>query len=79
MTRHPSTTVTPSTRMEYVGDGYDGPVLLKYRRVAEVLDIPNPKDVYDLPIRRVRVSEGRVRWRSDDVQDFIERRTEDRV
>lgn len=61
------------------GDGYDGPVLLNYREVAEVLDVPNPKDVYDLPLRRVRVSQGRVRWRSDDIKAFIERRTEEAV
>lgn len=62
-----------------VGDGYDGPTLLNYKEVAEVLDVPNPKDVYDLPIRRVRVSQGRVRWRSDDLKAFIERRTEEAV
>lgn len=63
-------------RPDLVGDGWDPEPLLTAEEVADVLQVPR-KAVYDLPIRRVRVSRNRVRWRPEDVRAFIERRTED--
>lgn len=62
-------------RPDYVGDGYDPEPLLTADEVADVLRVPKDA-VYDLPIARVRVSKGRVRWRPENVREFVERRTE---
>lgn len=62
-------------RPDLVGDGYDPEPLLTAEEVGEILQVPT-KSVYDLPIQRVRVSKGRVRWRPADVRAFIERRVE---
>ncbi len=57
-----------------VGDGYDVEPLLTAADVAEILRVP-VKSVYELPIPRVKISLRRIRWRPQDVQQFIERRT----
>lgn len=62
-------------RPDLVGDGWDPEPLMTAEDVGEVLQVPT-KSVYDLPIRRVRVSSNRVRWRPRDVRAFVERRTE---
>lgn len=62
-------------RPDLIGDGWDPEPLLTAEEVGEVLQVPT-KAVYELPIRRVRVSSNRVRWRPDDVRRFIDRRTE---
>lgn len=59
-----------------VGDGYDPEPLLTAEEVGEILKVPT-KSVYELPIKRVRISRRRIRWRPADVRDFIERRVED--
>lgn len=64
-----------ANRPDLVGDGWDPEPLWDKHDVAEHLNVP-PDAVYDLPIRRVRVSTGRVRWRPRDVRAFVERRTE---
>lgn len=60
-------------RPDFVGDGHDDVILLRYDEVGELLRVP-PKQVYDLPIPQVRLSERRVRWRLSDVRDYIEGR-----
>ena len=57
-----------------VGDGYDVEPLLTAADVAAILRVP-VKSVYELPISRVKISRRRIRWRPQDVQQFIERRT----
>lgn len=63
-------------RPDYVGDGWDPEPLWDAEDVGEYLGVP-AKSAYDLPIRRVKVSSNRVRWRPADVRDFVRRRTED--
>lgn len=63
-------------RPDLVGDGYDPEPLWDAEDVAEYLGIPT-KSAYELPIKRVRVSSNRVRWRPRDVRAFVDRRTED--
>ena len=62
-------------RPDLVGDGYDPEPLLTAKEVAEILRVP-VKSVYELPINRVRLGRRRVRWRPEDVRDFIDRRLE---
>lgn len=62
-------------RPDLVGDGYDPEPLMTAKDVGEVLRVPH-KAVYDLPIPRVRISRGRVRWRPEDVRSFIENRVQ---
>jgi len=63
-------------RPDLVGDGYDIEPLMRAEQVGRVLSVP-AKKVYELSgLPRVRVSSGRVRWRPDDVREFIERRRE---
>lgn len=62
-------------RPDLVGDGWDPEPLMTAEQVGEILQVPT-KSVYDLPIQRVRVSKGRVRWRPGDVKSFIDRRVE---
>ena len=56
-----------------VGDGYDDQPLMTARDVAAALKLPM-KSVYDLPIARVVLGPRRIRWRPEDVRDFIEGR-----
>ena len=57
-----------------VGDGYDVERLLTACEVGSLLQVPW-KSVYTLPIRQVRLSSRRIRWRPADVREFIQRRT----
>lgn len=57
-----------------VGDGYDVEPLLTAADVAAILKVP-VKSVYELPIPRVKISSRIIRWRPQEVQQFIERRT----
>ena len=66
-------TATEEHRPDLVGDGYDIEPLMKAKDVAKVLGL-EPKAVYDLPIKRVRLGPRRIRWRPEDVRAFIERR-----
>lgn len=59
-----------------VGDGYDVAPLYDAKRVAAILSVP-VKSVYELPIPRVRISRGRVRWTPVDVREFIQHRIEE--
>ena len=70
------TDVEEEFRPDYEGDGYDPEPLLTAKEVAEIVRVPR-KSVYDLGIPRVRIGERRVRWRPDDVREFIERRLEE--
>lgn len=63
-------------RPDLVGDGYDPEPLLTAAEVGEILQVPT-KSVYELPIQRVRISQARVRWRPEDVREFVRRRLED--
>lgn len=63
-------------RPDLIGDGWDPVPLWDKDRLAEYLGVP-PDSCYDLPIPRVRVSGGRIRWRPSDVREFVERRIED--
>ena len=58
-----------------VGDGYDEEPLLTVEEVGEILRVP-VKSVYDLPIKRVRIGQRRLRWRPVDVREFVNRRVE---
>ena len=68
-----------STRTDYrpdlVGDGWDDEPLLNARQVAERLGVSR-RTAYDLPIPRVRVARNAIRWRPQDVREFVARRVE---
>ncbi len=66
---------TEEYRPDLVGDGFDLEPLLTAAEVAEWLQV-HPKRIYELPIRRVRLSSKRIRFRPDDVRAFLERRSE---
>ena len=59
-----------------IGDGLDEEVLLRASDVALLLQV-SVKRVYELPIKRVRISRRSVRWRSADLREFVERRIEE--
>lgn len=63
-------------RPDYQGDRFDPEPLLDATELSAILRVPL-KSVYDLPIRRVRISRRRIRWRPDDVRAFIADRTEE--
>ena len=65
-----------AVRSKPVGDGYDDEPLLTAEEVGEILRVP-VKSVYDLPIKRVRIGQRRLRWRPVDVREFVNRRVED--
>ena len=65
----------PAPESSAVGDGYDDEELLKVGDVAKKLAL-SPNQVYELPIPRVRVGKRSIRWRPQDVYDFIQRRSE---
>lgn len=69
------TTTAEDYRPDLVGDGYDTEPLLRAREVAKLLSIPDVADVYDLPIKRIRLSKARLRWRPSDVRDYLDRRS----
>lgn len=50
--------------------------LLRAEDLARMLKKPQ-KTVYDLPIPQVRLGPRTVRWKHDDVIDFIENRRDD--
>lgn len=56
-----------------VGDGYDAEPLLTAEDVGIILQVPT-KSVYELPIPKVRISKRRIRYRPEDVEEFIEKR-----
>lgn len=56
-----------------VGDGYDAEPLLTAEDVGIILQVPT-KSVYELPIPKVRISKRRIRYRPEDVEEFIDRR-----
>lgn len=56
-----------------VGDGYDPEPLLTAEDVGLLLQVPT-KSVYELPIPKVRLSKRRIRYRPEDVQEFIDNR-----
>lgn len=56
-----------------VGNSYDAEPLLTAEDVGLMLQVPT-KSVYELPIPKVRISERRIRYRPEDVQEFIESR-----
>ncbi len=62
-------------RSKPVGDGHDDERLLRAEEVGEILRVP-VKSVYDLPIKRVRIGQRRLRWRPVDVREFVNRRVE---
>lgn len=47
--------------------------LLTARELGEQLSLA-PKKVYELPIPKVQLSEGRTRWMQKDVDDFVNSR-----
>lgn len=47
--------------------------LLTAHEVGEQLSLA-PKKVYELPIPRVQISKGRMRWMQVDVDEFVEKR-----
>ena len=57
-------------RPDLVGDGYDVEPLLTAAQVAEILSLPL-KSVYEMPIRKVRLSKGRIRYRPQVIREFI--------
>jgi len=61
----------PPARPPLVGDGDEDEPLLKAAEVGNLLGIPT-KNVYQLPISRVRVGKRTVRWRPAAVREFIE-------
>lgn len=52
------------------------PQLLRAEEVARILSKPK-KTVYDLPIAQVRLGPRTVRWKLQDVLDFIDNRRDD--
>lgn len=58
-----------------VGDGFDDIRLLDAEQVSNILQLPK-KSVYELPIEKVRLRERTVRWRAEDVRNFVESRRE---
>lgn len=56
-----------------VGDGYDPEPLLTAEDVGVILQVPT-KSVYELPIPKVRLSKRRIRYRPEDIQEFIDNR-----
>jgi hypothetical protein len=58
-----------------VGDGYDIEPLLDAHGVASILHVPY-KTVYDLPIKRLRLSNRRIRYRPADLRAYIDSREE---
>ncbi len=62
-------------RSKPIGDGHDDEPLLTAEEVGEILRVP-VKSVYDLPIKRVRIGQRRLRWRPVDVREFVNRRVE---
>lgn len=56
-----------------VGDGYDANPLLTAADVGIILQVPT-KSVYELPIPKVRISKRRIRYRPEDIEEFIESR-----
>ena len=55
--------------------GSTGDRLLDTAKACRYLDVPR-QALYELDIPRVRLSEGRVRWRLSDLNVYIDRRTE---
>lgn len=58
-----------------VGDGFDEERLLTARELADWLQLP-PKSIYELPIPRIVLGPRRIRWRPEDVRDFLNSRIE---
>lgn len=56
-----------------IGDGYDAEPLLTAEDVGILLQVPT-KSVYELPIPKVRISKRRIRYRPEDVEEFIDKR-----
>ena len=71
----PQRPMTVADRVMLVGDGFDTEILLQAPDVAAWLGV-NQKRVYELPIRRVRLSRRCIRWRPSDVEAFIDQRAE---
>lgn len=65
-----------ASRSPPVGDGFDAEPLLTAEDVGIILQVPT-KSVYELPIPEVRISKRRVRYRPEDVEEFIESRASD--
>ncbi len=68
--------MTDEIRPDLVGDGYDAEPLLRASEVGRMLGVAE-KNVYGLPIAKVRLSTRRVRWRLQVVRDFILSREEE--
>ena len=62
-------------RPDLVGDGYDDEPLLRASEAAVLLAVPK-KRVYELPIKRVRVGKGSIRWRPRHIREYIAKREE---
>ncbi len=54
-----------------VGDGYDIEPLLTAKEVAKILRVGLGR-VYELPIPRLRLGPQRIRWRLEDVKEYID-------
>jgi predicted DNA-binding transcriptional regulator AlpA len=55
--------------------GSTGDRLFDSAKACRYLDVPRSA-LYELDIPRVRLSEGRTRWRLSDLNAYIDRRTE---
>lgn len=64
--------LVPQANAGQGGEAPDATGLLVAGEVASLLRI-SPKKVYALPIPRVELSPGRVRWMATDVYAFIRR------
>lgn len=63
-------------RPDLKGDGWDPEPLWRADQVAAFLNVREDA-VYDLPIKRIKISPRRIRWRPADVRAFAERRVQD--
>ena len=64
-----------TNRADLVGDGWDDEPLMRADDVAEALAV-STQTVYRLPIPRLRITRGAVRWKPADVRAFLDRRVE---
>ena len=73
--RPEGTAAKATIRDDLVGDGWDDEPLLTVKQVAVILSVP-VNTAYELPIDRIRVGRRNIRFRPQDVHDFIQRRSE---
>lgn len=56
-------------------DAWDPEPLMTAGQVAEALGVRRSR-VYEIPVRRVRIGRRTLRWRPEDVRNYLERRSE---